>query len=84
MKDTTGLSLGYRLLWRLEYAGVTVFGPPTGTSHTCPKRRLRRERATRVDEAHKARGTETPQEVLDIIASGGDKPKKPKRVASAA
>lgn len=32
MKDTTGLGIGYRLLWRLEYAGLTVFGPAQVTT----------------------------------------------------
>ena len=76
MKDTTGLGIGYRMLWRLEYIGVTVFGPAQGMAANDPKQRLRLERAERVKAAHEKRGTETPQEVLDVIARGGALPKQ--------
>lgn len=76
MKDKTGLGIGYRMLWRLEYIGVTCFGPAQGMAGNDPKQRLRLQRAERVKAAHEARGTEVPQEVLDVIASGGAKPKK--------
>lgn len=71
MKDTTGLGFGYRLLWRLEYAGLTVFGPAQVTTEGDPKSRLRLERAKRVHAAHEARGTQTPQDVLDVIERRG-------------
>ena len=48
MKDNTGLSIGYRMGWRLEYIGVSVFGPAQHVPASDPKRRLRRERARRV------------------------------------
>lgn len=76
MKDKTGLSLWYRFLWRAEYIGVTFFGPAQGMAANDPKQRLRLDRAKRVKAAHEARGTEVPQEVLDVIASGGAKKKK--------
>lgn len=76
MKDKTGLGLGYRILWRFEYMGLTIFGPPQGLAQGDPKQRLRLERAEKVKAAHDARGEETPQEVLDVIASGGKAAKK--------
>lgn len=51
-KDKTGLSLGYRILWRLEYWGVSVVGPAQQTLERDPKEKLRRERARRVAEAN--------------------------------
>lgn len=75
MKDKTGLGLRYRMLWRLEYAGLTVFGPAQVTTQGDPKSRLRLERAQRVKAAHEQRGTTPPQEVLDVIArDGGPEP----------
>ena len=50
MRDNTGLGLGYRFAWRLEYIGVSCFGPAQHMPATDPKRRLRRERAARVAE----------------------------------
>ena len=38
--------------------------------------RLRRERARRVIAAHEARGTTAPEWVHEVLASGGDKPKR--------
>lgn len=76
MKDNTGLSLGYRMGWRLEYIGVSIFGPAQHVPASDPKRRLRRERARRVIAAHEARGTEAPAWVHEVLASGGDKPTK--------
>lgn len=76
MRDNTGLSLGYRIGWRLEYIGVSCFGPAQHMPQTDPKRRLRRERAQRIIDAHAARGTQAPQWVHDVLASGGDVPRK--------
>lgn len=74
MKDKTGLGLGYRLLWRLEYAGLTVFGPAQVSTAGDPKARLRLERARKVAAAHEKRGTPVPQEVQDVIARQGGLP----------
>lgn len=74
MKDRTGLSIGYRLLWRLEYAGLTVFGPAQVSTQGDPKSRLRLERAQKVKAAHEKRGTEAPAEVLAMIARDGGLP----------
>ena len=76
MKDNTGLSIGYRMGWRLEYIGVSVFGTAQHVPASDPKRRLRRERARRVIAAHEARGTTAPEWVHEVLASGGDKPKR--------
>lgn len=74
MKDTTGLDIGYRLVWRLEYAGLTIFGPAQFASDADPKSKLRLDRARRVKAAHEERGTQVPQEVLDVIARHGALP----------
>lgn len=76
LKDNTGLGIGYRMGWRLEYIGVSIFGPAQHVPASDPKRRLRRERARRVIAAHEARGTQAPAWVREIVASGGDKPSK--------
>jgi hypothetical protein len=43
-----GLSLGYRLSWRLNYLLLHVAGPATLSKELDPRCRMRRERATRV------------------------------------
>lgn len=76
MADNTGLGLGYRMAWRMEYLGVTFFGPPQQMPEHDPKRRLRLQRAERVRDAHLARGTQPSQETLDIIEFKGAPPKE--------
>ena len=83
MRDNTGLGLGYRFAWRLEYIGVSCFGPAQHMPATDPKRRLRRERAARVIAAHEARGTEAPEWVRQIVETGGDAPVKQRRADKA-
>lgn len=57
--DNEGLSLGYRLMWRLRYAGMHVFGPAQLGDDSDPQRRLERERAAKVEAARAKRlGTE--------------------------
>ena len=53
--DTEGLSLGYRVMWRLRYAGMHVFGPAQLGDESDPQRRLERERAAKVEAAKAAR-----------------------------
>jgi hypothetical protein len=58
MRSTTedeGLSLSYRVMWRLRYAGLHVFGPAQLGDHRDPQRRLERERAEKVEAARAAR-----------------------------
>ena len=60
MADNTGLSLGYRVMWRIRYIGASAFGPAQLGDAMDPKENLKRERAARVAAAHKAAGT-TPK-----------------------
>ncbi len=53
--DNEGLSLGYRFMWRLKYAGMHVFGPAQLGDERDPQRRLERERAAKVEAARAAR-----------------------------
>ncbi len=55
--DRTGLSLGYRIGWRLRYAGVSVFGPAQLGTEDDPQLRLRREKRDKVEAARRARTT---------------------------
>ena len=53
--DNEGLTLGYRFMWRLKYAGLHVFGPAQLGDDRDPQRRLERERAAKVEAARAAR-----------------------------
>ena len=53
--DNEGLSLGYRVMWRLRYAGMHVFGPAQLGDESDPQRRLERERAAKVEAARAKR-----------------------------
>jgi hypothetical protein len=53
--DNEGLTLGYRVMWRLRYAGMHVFGPAQLGDDSDPQRRLERERAATVEAARAAR-----------------------------
>ncbi len=53
--DNEDLSLGYRFMWRLKYAGLHVFGPAQLGDERDPQRRLERERAAKVEAARAAR-----------------------------
>lgn len=59
-KDRTGLSLGYRIMWRIRYVGVSVFGPAQLDPDNDPKDNLLRERQRKVAAAHTAAGTTPP------------------------
>ncbi len=59
-KDRTGLSLGYRIMWRIRYVGVSVFGPAQLDPDNDPKDNLLRERTRKVAAAHAAAGTTPP------------------------
>ncbi|RZU63085.1 hypothetical protein [Zhihengliuella halotolerans] len=65
VKDTTGLSRGYRFQWRLQYLGFSIFGPADQLPFRSPFEKLKRERALRVLRAHETNGTEAPQDVVD-------------------
>ncbi len=53
--ENEGLTLGYRVMWRLRYVGLHVFGPAQLGDDRDPQRRLERERAARVEAARAAR-----------------------------
>ena len=53
--ENEGLTLGYRVMWRLRYAGLHVFGPAQLGDERDPQRRLERERAAKVEAARAAR-----------------------------
>lgn len=53
--DREGLSLAYRIGWRVRYAGWHVFGPAELVGPSDPHARLRRERQAKVDAARAAR-----------------------------
>ncbi len=53
--ENEGLTLGYRFMWRLKYAGLHVFGPAQLGDERDPQRRLERERAAKVEAARAAR-----------------------------
>lgn len=55
--DREGLSLAYRIGWRLRYAAVSVFGPAQLSTQDDPQLKLRREKADKVEAARRARPT---------------------------
>ena len=57
-KDNTGLSLGYRFFWRLQYTLLTFMGPADQGGMRDPRFRLRAERTARVNAARQAQGLE--------------------------
>ena len=52
MRDRDGLTLGYRILWRLNWLLLHVAGPAQQSDASDPRRRLERERAARVARYH--------------------------------
>ncbi|MDX6261771.1 MAG: hypothetical protein QOH84_3459 [Kribbellaceae bacterium] len=57
-KKIDGLSLPYRIRWRLTWLLLHIAGPATLPDHLDPRRRMERERAARVarfQAAHHAR-----------------------------
>ncbi|GHD12477.1 hypothetical protein [Zhihengliuella salsuginis] len=65
VRDTTGLSPGYRFRWWSKYVGYTFFGPADVQPHLNPIEKLKHERAVRVLRAHESEGTPAPQDVID-------------------
>lgn len=60
VKDNTGLSLGYRILWRIRFAANDVYGPASRQPGLNPREQLRVERAQRVATAYRTQGKEPP------------------------
>ena len=48
MPNSDGLTLGYRVRWRLNWLLLHVAGPAEQADDTDPRRRMERERAARV------------------------------------
>ncbi len=57
--DSEGLSFGYRILYRIRYIGLHLYGPAQLGDTEDPHARLRRERARKVDTARRARGRQS-------------------------
>ena len=53
--DSEGLSLWYRILYRIKYLGLHVFGPAQLGDAEDPHARMRRERARKVAAARRAK-----------------------------
>lgn len=51
-KKNNGLSLGYRIRWRLTWLLLHVAGPASLSDDLDPRRRMERERAARVARAN--------------------------------
>lgn len=60
--DREGLSLAYRIRYRIKYAGLHVFGPAQLSEADDPHARMRRERAAKVAAARAAREAREAQE----------------------
>lgn len=53
--DREGLSLGYRVMYRIKYLGWHLFGPAQLGEHDDPHMKLKREREAKVAAARQAR-----------------------------
>ena len=53
--DSEGLSLWYRILYRIKYLGLQVFGPAQLGDAEDPHARMRRERERKVAAARRAK-----------------------------
>jgi hypothetical protein len=53
--DREGLSVGYRILYRVRRLGYQMYGPAQLDEHNDPVRRLEQERAAKVAAARRAR-----------------------------
>ncbi len=74
IQDTTGLSLNYRVLWRLKYLGLSIFGPAERDFTSSPRERHKWDRAYRVLKAHEAAGTQADE--LTIYAASRMEPRR--------
>jgi hypothetical protein len=53
--DREGLSLLYRIVWRIRYIGMHMYGPAQLDGQSDPHERLKRERQEKVQAARRAR-----------------------------
>ncbi len=58
--ESEGLSLGYRLRWRIIYTLLFILGPAQQTGMNDPHVRMRAERAERVRRARAAKQDAEP------------------------
>ncbi|MEO7754087.1 MAG: hypothetical protein ABIS35_11815 [Terracoccus sp.] len=61
-RSRDGLSIGYRVGFRLRLIGLTVFGPAELGSAQDPKMQLEREREARVAAARAARAAQAARD----------------------
>lgn len=54
-EDREGLSLGYRVMYRIRYVGLQLFGPAQLGGQADPLVRLAREREAKVAAARRSR-----------------------------
>ena len=54
-EDREGLSIGYRIMYRIRYTTLHLFGPAQLAGGADPHSRLRRERENKVAAARRAR-----------------------------
>ncbi|MDF2093604.1 hypothetical protein P0Y31_14720 [Knoellia sp. 3-2P3] len=53
--DREGLSIRYRIIYRIKHLGYQIYGPAQLDEHNDPVRRLEQERADKVAVARRAR-----------------------------
>lgn len=53
--EREGLSLGYRIMYRIKYVGLWVYGPPQLSGNADPHVRMKRQRDAKVAAARSAR-----------------------------
>ncbi|UYQ77563.1 hypothetical protein OF385_16360 [Glutamicibacter sp. JL.03c] len=66
--DTTGLGVGYRVLWRLKYLGLSIFGPAERRVDSSPRERIKWDRAMKVKAAHEVAGTQPDDQTLYTVS----------------
>jgi hypothetical protein len=47
--------MGYRVMYRIKHAGLSVFGPAQLSEEQDPRRRLERQRAAKIEAARQRR-----------------------------
>ena len=60
--ENEGLSLGYRIMYRIKYVGLHMYGPAQLGSEDDPQARLVRQRQAKVEAARAARLQREAQE----------------------
>lgn len=65
--DTTGLSAGFRLRWRLAYMVTFVTGSAARQGTLDPSAQLRKDRAQRLLKGYQEQGIEPPAELMRFL-----------------